>query len=59
VAFGRSFLSNPDLEARIKLNAPLNPADTSTFYTPGEKGYTDYPLLNAGRQLKVYQAEAY
>jgi N-ethylmaleimide reductase len=59
VAFGRSFLSNPDLEARIKLNAPLNPADASTFYTPGEKGYTDYPLLNAGRQLKVYQAEVY
>jgi N-ethylmaleimide reductase len=50
VAFGRSFLSNPDLVARIKSDAPLNPADATTFYTPGEKGYTDYPLLNAARQ---------
>jgi N-ethylmaleimide reductase len=43
VAFGRPFLCNPDLVARMKAGAPLNAPDMSTFYTPGEKGYTDYP----------------
>jgi N-ethylmaleimide reductase len=45
VAFGRPFLSNPDLVARMQSNAALNPLDMSTFYTPGPKGYTDYPFL--------------
>ncbi|WP_394792259.1 alkene reductase [Rhodoferax sp.] len=45
VAFGTSFLANPDLPARIQLKAPLNTPDQSTFYTPGAKGYTDYPTL--------------
>ncbi len=45
VAFGRPALANPDLVARLQDNAPLNPPDFSTFYTPGEKGYTDYPAL--------------
>lgn len=45
VAFGTSFLANPDLPARIKIGAALNAPDASTFYTPGEKGYTDYPTL--------------
>jgi N-ethylmaleimide reductase len=45
VAFGRPFLCNPDLVARMKTGAPLNPPDMATFYTPGEKGYTDYPAL--------------
>ena len=44
VAFGTSFLANPDLPARIRANAPLNAVDPSTFYTPGAKGYTDYPV---------------
>ena len=47
VAFGRPFLANPDLVARMQKNAPLNPVDMSTFYTPGAKGYTDYPTLHA------------
>jgi N-ethylmaleimide reductase len=47
VAFGRPFLSNPDLVARMKSGAELNAPDMSTFYTPGEKGYTDYPALHA------------
>ncbi|WP_210546851.1 alkene reductase [Rhodoferax sp. PAMC 29310] len=42
VAFGTSFLANPDLPARIKAGAALNAPDASTFYTPGAKGYTDY-----------------
>lgn len=45
VAFGTSFLANPDLPARIKAKAPLNAPDASTFYTPDAKGYTDYPTL--------------
>jgi N-ethylmaleimide reductase len=46
VAFGSSFLANPDLPERIKLGAPLNQPDTSTYYTQGAEGYTDYPTLN-------------
>ena len=45
VAFGTSFLANPDLPARIQAGAALNVPDASTFYTPGAKGYTDYPTL--------------
>lgn len=42
VAFGRPFISNPDLVAKLKNAAPLTAPDFDTFYTPGEKGYTDY-----------------
>ncbi len=49
VAFGRLFISNPDLPRRLELNAPLNSYDRSTFYTPGAKGYIDYPALEAER----------
>jgi len=45
VAFGRPFLANPDLVARMKADASLNAPDMGTFYTPGAKGYTDYPTL--------------
>jgi len=45
IAFGRSFLANPDLPRRFTLNAPLNAPDAATFYVPGPKGYTDYPAL--------------
>ena len=45
VAFGTAFLANPDLPARIKAKAALNAPDATTFYTPGAKGYTDYPTL--------------
>jgi N-ethylmaleimide reductase len=44
VAFGRPFLSNPDLVTRLERGLPLNPPDFATFYTPGPKGYTDYPV---------------
>ncbi len=47
VAVGRLFLANPDLVARWKSGAPVNAPDMSTFYTPGPKGYTDYPTLTA------------
>ncbi len=45
IAIGRPFLANPDLVERLKTDAPLNDPDFATFYTPGEKGYTDYPVL--------------
>jgi N-ethylmaleimide reductase len=45
VAFGTSFLANPDLPARIRLEAELNQPDPATFYSPGSAGYTDYPSL--------------
>jgi N-ethylmaleimide reductase len=45
VAFGTAFLANPDLPARIQAKAALNTPDSSTFYTPGAKGYTDYPTM--------------
>ena len=45
IAFGVPFLANPDLPERFRRHAPLNPADESTFYAPGAKGYTDYPAL--------------
>jgi N-ethylmaleimide reductase len=47
IAFGRPFLANPDLVARLRANAPLNAPDMATFYVPGAKGYTDYPTLAA------------
>jgi N-ethylmaleimide reductase len=43
IAFGRPFLANPDLVARLEQGLPLNSPDFATFYTPGPKGYTDYP----------------
>ena len=46
VAFGRPFLANPDLVERMRTGAALNPPDMTTFYTPGAKGYTDYPALS-------------
>ncbi len=43
IAFGRQFLANPDLVTRLERGLPLNAPDFATFYTPGPKGYTDYP----------------
>jgi N-ethylmaleimide reductase len=42
VAFGRPFISNPGLVEKLRSGAALTPPDPATFYTPGEKGYTDY-----------------
>ncbi len=44
VAFGRLFIANPDLPARLKANIPLNPYNRATFYGGGAEGYTDYPF---------------
>jgi N-ethylmaleimide reductase len=45
IAFGKLFISNPDLVERLKAGAPLNDFDKATFYGGGAKGYTDYPTL--------------
>jgi N-ethylmaleimide reductase len=44
VAFGRHFISNPDLPKRIREGLPLNPYDRATFYGGDSHGYTDYPF---------------
>jgi 2,4-dienoyl-CoA reductase-like NADH-dependent reductase (Old Yellow Enzyme family) len=45
VAFGKTAIANPDLVARFREGASLNPPDPSTFYGDGPAGYTDYPFL--------------
>src|SRR6185369_12928079 len=45
IAFGKPFISNPDLVERLKKGAPLTAPDKATFYGGGAKGYTDYPTL--------------
>ena len=49
VAFGKAFIANPDLGRRLREDAPLNAWDLATFYGGGDKGYTDYPTLDAAR----------
>ncbi len=46
VAFGKPYISNPDLAERFAEKAPTAPWDETTFYTAGAKGYTDYPALH-------------
>jgi N-ethylmaleimide reductase len=45
VAFGKSYIANPDLVRRLRDKAPLNQPDKATFYGGGARGYTDYPAL--------------
>ena len=45
IAFGKSFIANPDLAARLKQNGPYNTPDRATFYGGNAAGYTDYPSL--------------
>ncbi len=45
VAYGVPFIANPDLVERFREDAPLNEADSKSFYGGNEKGYTDYPSL--------------
>jgi N-ethylmaleimide reductase len=44
IAFARPFIANPRLVSRMREGLPLAAPDPSTFYTPGERGYIDYPL---------------
>jgi len=45
IAFGRPFIANPDLVARLRADAPLAKDDQRTWYTDGPEGYIDYPAL--------------
>jgi N-ethylmaleimide reductase len=47
VAFGRPFIGNPDLVARLRANVPLAALNPATLYGGGAAGYTDYPALEA------------
>jgi len=47
VAFGKAFISNPDLGRRLREDAPLQPLVAATLYGGGAAGYTDYPALAA------------
>ena len=47
VAFGKPFISNPDLVRRLREDAPLNPLDAATMFGGDAKGYIDYPTLDA------------
>jgi 2,4-dienoyl-CoA reductase-like NADH-dependent reductase (Old Yellow Enzyme family) len=47
IAYGRHFLSNPDLPRRLAEKLPLNPNNMATWYGPGPEGYTDYPVYEA------------
>lgn len=53
IVYGTKFLANPDLPERFKRDAALNEPDPSTFYAPGEHGYTDYPTLEAAATNSV------
>ena len=46
IAFGRPFVANPDLPARLRDNAPLNPLNCAILFGGGAHGLTDYPTLN-------------
>jgi 2,4-dienoyl-CoA reductase-like NADH-dependent reductase (Old Yellow Enzyme family) len=46
VGFGRMFIANPDLPARLRAGAPLNELNPETLYGPGAAGYTDYPTMD-------------
>ncbi|MBX3168461.1 MAG: alkene reductase [Candidatus Eremiobacteraeota bacterium] len=45
IAFGKDFIANPDLVARLRQGSPLNVPDPGTFYGGGARGYVDYPVL--------------
>ena len=49
IAFGRTFIANPDLVERIAKGAPLNKDEAATWYSQGPKGYVDYPTLGEAR----------
>jgi 2,4-dienoyl-CoA reductase-like NADH-dependent reductase (Old Yellow Enzyme family) len=44
IAFGRTFLANPDLPARLRAGIPLTKDNMATWYSQGPEGYTDYPV---------------
>ena len=45
IGFGRPYISNPDLSARLRTGAQITVPERATFYTEGARGYVDYPPL--------------
>ena len=58
VAFGRSYIANPDLVERLCTGAPLAEIDWPTVYASGQHGYTDYPTCSESLASNVIQDEA-
>jgi len=60
IAFGRKFIANPDLPERLRVGAPFTSTISTTYYSGGEKGYTDYPSLaqDRGEQPKPASTSA-
>lgn len=52
VAFGRSFIPNPDLVSRFKQGSPLRALDRDTRYTAHDEGYIDQPTIRAEQYLE-------
>jgi len=57
VAFGKPFISNPDLVTRFFLNAPIAPLDRETLYGGAEHGYADYPILRTAAPHACFREE--
>jgi N-ethylmaleimide reductase len=55
IAFGKPFISNPDLVIRLLLGTPLATANHETFYGGGEEGYTDYAFLRSVKPDVCYR----
>lgn len=56
ICFGRPFISNPDLVARLEINAPLAEWDEATFYGGGKEGYLDYPAMSEEERARYAEA---
>ena len=54
IAFGRTFIANPDLPERLRRDAPLNQDDAKTWYSQGPEGYVDYPARWRRPRLERY-----
>jgi len=58
IAFGRPFITNPDLPERLQNNWPLTPSDDmSLWYSPGPVGYTDYAPYKAPSSVSLHGAD--
>ena len=57
VAYGRAYIANPDLVERIEQGAHLNVPIRESFYTPGARGYTDYPRLGEGETPEIVSVD--
>lgn len=58
ISFGRTFLANPDLPARLAIDAPLTPDNPKRWYGQGAEGYTDYPTIEQQGEQQAAQPEA-